>query len=268
MNHLYLTIRSTPLRQNSGSSTPRQRPPATTLNIPGMTRSKASPDGKIAQRDVGAKLVIIMVGLPARGKSYITKKIQRYLSWQQHNTRIFNVGNRRRVVAGTAHVPNESNGSSGRSPRPAFSELPVLHAGNIDGPRQAAHILLNGVDLTSQIEELATPTDPTEEDVIDQSASFFDPHNETASQIRDQVAMSTLDELLSFLLEQGGSVGILDATNSTIERRQKLFDHIKAREPQIGILFIESVCENKTVSSIEFVLSRRALTRSSYWRRT
>lgn len=62
-------------------------------------------------------------------------------------------------------------------------------------------------------------------------------------------ALSTLDELLDFLLDQGGSVGILDATNSTIERRQILFDHIKKREPKLGILFVESVCEDEKVSS-------------------
>ncbi|ODV84991.1 hypothetical protein CANARDRAFT_222438 [[Candida] arabinofermentans NRRL YB-2248] len=44
------------------------------------------------------KLVIICVGLPARGKSYITKKLQRYLNWMQYNTKIFNVGNTRRQV--------------------------------------------------------------------------------------------------------------------------------------------------------------------------
>ena len=42
-----------------------------------------------------------MVGLPARGKSYIVKKIARYLNWLQHPTRIFNVGDRRRVAAST-----------------------------------------------------------------------------------------------------------------------------------------------------------------------
>ena len=41
-----------------------------------------------------------MVGLPARGKSYVTKKIARYLNWLQHDTRIFNVGERRRIAAG------------------------------------------------------------------------------------------------------------------------------------------------------------------------
>jgi len=45
-----------------------------------------------------------------------------------------------------------------------------------------------------------------------------------------------------------GSVGILDATNSTIARRQIIFNHIKEREPKLGILFIESVCEDEKVS--------------------
>ncbi|KAI8852675.1 6-phosphofructo-2-kinase-domain-containing protein [Chytridium lagenaria] len=39
-----------------------------------------------------------MVGLPARGKSYICKKLCRYLSWCGFNTKVFNVGNRRRTT--------------------------------------------------------------------------------------------------------------------------------------------------------------------------
>src|ERR1700760_3659575 len=103
------------LRHNSGSSTPRMRP--TTLDIPGLTKSKVSPDGRIAQRDVGAKLVIVMVGLPARGKSYITKKLARYLNWLQHDTRIFNVGERRREVAGGPHSHEMSKDSHARADR-------------------------------------------------------------------------------------------------------------------------------------------------------
>jgi 6-phosphofructo-2-kinase len=215
-----------------------------------MTRSRISPDGKIAQRDVGAKLVVIMVGLPARGKSYITKKIQRYLSWQQHETRIFNVGNRRRVVAGNiegAPAPK----SPPRSPKAQRVIRTGSIAGIIDAPTQAAHILLNGVDPVEEQNEL---TKLPSADTMEQSADFFDPLNTKASQIREQVAMSTLDELLDFLLNLGGSVGILDATNSTIERRQILFKHIKEREPKLGILFIESVCQDEKVRSRIFVI--------------
>ncbi|KAH8820460.1 6-phosphofructo-2-kinase-like protein 1 [Xylogone sp. PMI_703] len=242
-----------PIRQNSGSSTPRTRPPATTLNIPGMTRSRVSPDGRIAQRDVASKLVVIMVGLPARGKSYITKKIQRYLSWQQHESRIFNVGNKRRVVAragpGNRNSIDMSSPRGTESPRQLDSMAAVIHS-----PVQAAHILLNG-NAAIQPSEPSSPYTPshpssgktTEVQSMDQSAEFFDPMNAKASQIRTQLALSTLDELLDFLLEQGGSVGILDATNSTIERRRLLFDRIKAREPKLGILFLESVCEDKNL---------------------
>ncbi|KAG5985275.1 hypothetical protein E4U55_007377 [Claviceps digitariae] len=227
-----------PLRQNSGTQTPRVRPHATTLNIPGMTRSRVSPDGRIPQRDVAAKLVIVMVGLPARGKSYITKKLQRYLSWQQHESRIFNVGNRRRTAAGIKVS--------------VHPKLAPEHE-RLDPPVEAATILLNGIP-TAHGEHPPHQEEPTtlnldgddgeQHEDVDQSAKFFDPHNERASAIRNQVAMETLDELLDYLLNKGGAVGILDATNSTLKRRQDIVQRIREREPKLGILFIESICED------------------------
>lgn len=256
-----------PIRQNSGSSTPRTRPPATTLNIPGMTRSRVSPDGRIAERDVASKLVIIMVGLPARGKSYITKKIQRYLSWQQHNSQIFNVGNRRRVAASaqpgssnfTAQIQARTKSVTSTDALPGTATV----SGTMDGPTQAAHILLNGVE-PSQNQESAS-RDHSEEpkapmEPFDQSAEFFDPSNARASQVREQVAISTLDELLDYLLLQGGSAGILDATNSTLERRKLLFKRVKERDSKLGILFIESICEDQGVSTSSSLIAKLMLT--------
>uniref|UniRef100_A0A8C3BF53 6-phosphofructo-2-kinase/fructose-2,6-biphosphatase 3 n=1 Tax=Cairina moschata TaxID=8855 RepID=A0A8C3BF53_CAIMO len=40
--------------------------------------------------------VIVMVGLPARGKTYISKKLTRYLNWIGVPTKVFNVGEYRR----------------------------------------------------------------------------------------------------------------------------------------------------------------------------
>jgi 6-phosphofructo-2-kinase len=221
-----------------------------------MTRSKVSPDGRIPDRDVAAKLVIIMVGLPARGKSYITKKIQRYLSWQQHNTRIFNVGNRRRIAAGV--IPSSSSSPRGRSPPTSQPHQSRLNPnGQADAPvQEAASILLNGTHA-AEIEEPTTfdlngtsevDNAQGEQRRMDQSAKFFDPKNETASKIREQVALETLDELIDYLLHGNGSVGVLDATNSTLHRRQLLVDRIKEREPKLGILFIESICNDENVS--------------------
>lgn len=51
------------------------------------------------------KLAIVMVGLPARGKSYTARRIERYLSWLGYRTRVFNVGQYRRARVG-AQVPH------------------------------------------------------------------------------------------------------------------------------------------------------------------
>lgn len=42
------------------------------------------------------KLIIIMLGLPARGKSYISQKLIRYFKWSGLPSKIFNVGDSRR----------------------------------------------------------------------------------------------------------------------------------------------------------------------------
>jgi 6-phosphofructo-2-kinase len=259
-------------RNSSTTSTTRLRP--TTLDIPGLTKSKVSPDGKIAQRDVGSKLVIVMVGLPARGKSYITKKMARYLNWLQHDTKIFNVGEKRRVAA-SGHGFRLSQASLERvstGVREAFEQ-------HRDSPAQiAAKILINGQapskglpdplrdDDNSAIDDAPLPrveiTSPgpqtpmpntqeenlDEDEHMDQSASFFDPTNTKAAQIREQCAMETLDDLLDYILVGSGSVGIFDATNSTLARRKQIMDHIRERAgPELNVLFVESVCQDQNL---------------------
>jgi 6-phosphofructo-2-kinase len=73
--------------------------------------------------------------------------------------------------------------------------------------------------------------------------------------------MDTLEELLHWLMEENGSVGILgilfhshpltvDATNSTVARRQMILRRVHEIE-DLNILFIESICtDNKVVDSV------------------
>lgn len=49
------------------------------------------------------KLVIAMIGLPARGKSFTARKVARYLNWLGVKTQVFNVGVYRRERLGAKH---------------------------------------------------------------------------------------------------------------------------------------------------------------------
>ncbi len=158
-------------------SSPRlhaQRPQAQTLSIPGLTKSRTSPNGQISQ--TASKLVIVMVGLPARGKSYIVRKLARYYNWMQHSCKIFNCGDRRRTYS----------------------------------------------------------------DNTPQDANFFNNKNVSAQAIRENLAMDTLEDLITWVVKDG-TVGIFDATNSTRLRRKAIVDRIK-REDGLKALFIESIC--------------------------
>jgi len=93
---------------------------------------------------------------------------------------------------------------------------------------------------------------------MDQSASFFDPSNRKAALIREQCAMDTLDELLDYILDGNGSVGILDATNSTLGRRKIIMKKIRERAgAELNVLFLESRCvdENLLESNMRLKLS-------------
>ncbi|KAL8838891.1 MAG: hypothetical protein Q9176_004826 [Flavoplaca citrina] len=294
-----------PRRQDSGLSSSSTRSRPTTLDIPGLTKSKVSPDGRIAQRDVGSKLVIVMVGLPARGKSYVTKKMARYLNWLQHDTKIFNVGEKRRVATITSNKPTP-NAQSGETSFPDFDQLRQITPASLnhilnqrsllESPTPTAKVLVNGVlpsedsgngDLPPPALDALAPSDvdpgpqtymvdgyhatfvpgtealtgnghDASHDQVEHSANFFDPDNAEAAGLREQLAMETLDELLDFLLDQNGSVGIFDATNSTLDRRKNIVNKIRHRAgPELGVLFLESQCldDNLLESNMRLKLS-------------
>lgn len=55
---------------------------------------------QLPARAATPKLVIVLVGLPARGKTYIAQKLARFLRWTGVNTTVFNTDKYRRQALG------------------------------------------------------------------------------------------------------------------------------------------------------------------------
>ena len=138
--------------------------------------------------------VIIMVGLPGRGKSYVSRRLERWLNWKGLKTKIFNLGDYRRNI-----YPESTR------------------------------------------------------------SDWFDPQKGEELNIRDQLACKACIDLLSWIENDGGIVGIIDATNCTPERRKLVFNGLTRPNSLIKpngltrptmtsvrqdrILFVEMVCE-------------------------
>ncbi|KAI8320720.1 bifunctional 6-phosphofructo-2-kinase/fructose-2,6-bisphosphate 2-phosphatase [Martensiomyces pterosporus] len=195
-----------------------------------------------AHTDSDHKLVVVMVGLPARGKSYIVKKLKRYLSWLGFQTKIFNVGDRRRLAGSIDEYEQPSSRGEANVQAKAHSESE--YGGSCPGCERSApesHISANN--------GMQTPSSsaPCNRCSTRHSSSFFDPDNKQAKQIREQVAMDVFEDLLRWL-QAGGQIAIHDATNSTIERRGALISRLQS-EADVNLLFVESICTDKDIIS-------------------
>ncbi|KAL7268340.1 Fructose-2,6-bisphosphatase [Rhizina undulata] len=126
-----------------------------------------------------SQICVIMVGLPARGKSLIAQKIVRYLKWLSVNAKTFNVGSYRRA----------------------------------DTPQ------------------------PT--------ADFFDFSNVEGERLRRAAAEAAVTDMLRWFEKEGGHVGVLDATNSTMARRAWIKERCESRG--YDVLFVESKCDDEAL---------------------
>jgi len=125
-----------------------------------------------------------MVGLPARGKSTISRKLKENLARDHIKTRIFNNGDLRRKLVN---------------------------------------------------EDTSSP-------------EFYNPKNSYGLAVREQIAVKNINRAKSFI-NGGGQVAILDATNVSLKRREKIVQLI----PNQPLLFIECTNDDEEIlkASIE-----------------
>ncbi|KAL5170328.1 6-phosphofructo-2-kinase/fructose-2,6-bisphosphatase [Glycine soja] len=161
---------------------------STDLNLDNETKNSmpaaagAVAAAAVADQMLGPKedrhLAIILVGLPARGKTFTAAKLTRYLHWLGHNTKHFNVGKYRCLKHGA-----------------------------------------------------------------NQSADFFRADNPEGVEARNEVAALAFEDMISWM-QEGGQVGIFDATNSSKERRNML---MKLAEGRCKIIFLETICNDRNI---------------------
>ncbi|CAF3092452.1 unnamed protein product [Rotaria socialis] len=158
----------------------RKRPSYTYQRHPLLSRriSQACRD-----RLVRTPTVIAMCGLPARGKTYISKKLARYLQWIGIKTKVFNVGEYRRVAV-------------------------KFYA----------------------------------------DKDFFDPDNAEALAVRNQCAQQALEDMCSYLSDDG-EVAIFDATNTTRERRRCIYEYC-SQTFCFRVFFVESICDSSDIVNL------------------
>eukprot|EP01064_Diplonema_japonicum_P012251 TRINITY_DN1970_c0_g1_i1.p1 TRINITY_DN1970_c0_g1~~TRINITY_DN1970_c0_g1_i1.p1 ORF type:complete len:616 (+),score=123.22 TRINITY_DN1970_c0_g1_i1:97-1848(+) len=78
----------------------------------------------------------------------------------------------------------------------------------------------------------------------EQGASFFDHSNEKGRSLRDEMAKLAMKDLLKYM-QTGGQVGIFDATNTNIKRRNEVVTFFKNEGiPLNRILWYESICDD------------------------
>ncbi|XP_074303521.1 6-phosphofructo-2-kinase/fructose-2,6-bisphosphatase isoform X2 [Silene latifolia] len=163
---------SIPTNTKLGSETKNAMPAAA-----GAVAAAAVADQMLGPKE-DRHLAIVLVGLPARGKTFTAAKLTRYLRWLGHETKHFNVGKYRRLKLG-----------------------------------------------------------------INQAADFFRGDNPEGIEARNEVAALAMEDMISWM-QEGGQVGVFDATNSTRERRNML---MKLAEGKCKIIFLETLCNDESI---------------------
>jgi len=156
-------------------------------------------------------LVIALVGLPGRGKSFIGRKLQAYISWHSIPCKIFNVGMYRRD-ANAEHQQKDINKEKSKD---GSTDLGACDANFFDPNNVAAKKLREEVAMLALGDALKW--------------------------------LNSTDDLISEGTD--GKIVIFDATNSTNNRRERIVEECIKFENEInqsvGVTFIESVCDDE-----------------------
>ena len=197
------------------------------------------------------RLVLVLVGLPARGKSFLARKLSGFLKWHGVDCKVFNVGKYRRQVETSSSSADffDPKNKQGMAMREKAAELALLdmldwldEGDDDDDDDGGYHHKLNPEMFKS---ERCARVD---------SSSILDTLGENKNlPMEDEASMSSSSSSSSS--SSGDSsrrerIAIFDATNSTHKRRQWVLEQCTSPEKRgadkpTGCVFIESLCDDE-----------------------
>ncbi|CAB9519462.1 phosphofructo-2-kinase/fructose-2,6-bisphosphatase [Seminavis robusta] len=199
-----------------------------------LTLSRLEPRRKLTKDST--LLVIVLVGLPARGKSFVSRKLQAFSRWSGSQTKIFNVGKyRRQAYAAVSKVNKSTEGEAGSCSADFFD------AKNKEAKQLREKVAKVALDDMLRWLEADSESDDSEDQ----------PHRTSEGKRRGS-GSSPMDA--DFIGDSRArdwakdKVAIFDATNSTAARRQWILEECTSnREGKlpIGVVFVESICDDQ-----------------------
>jgi predicted kinase len=190
--------------------------------------------------------LIVLVGLPARGKSFIARKLLNYLTWRGNKCQIFNVGKYRRQAAAELRHEEHDHHADASGKR---QKVGACDADFFDDSNEAAS------KLRQRAAEVAL------RDTLEWLEDNGSNGDSSLSSLISDESLSSLDSFTSghtshSARRQTQRIAIFDATNSTRERRRWILQECaKASEAsgkRTGVVFVESICDDKELLAENF----------------
>lgn len=175
------------------------------------------------------RLVICLVGLPARGKSFVARKLQSFLHWYGIQCKIFNVGRYRRAAHAAASASNsgacDANFFDSKNKEAAALREKVAELALVD--------MLKWLDN----EDAGNESDDSDKANHDMDSTYRSANS--ASNNKDG----------PYQLFAKDRIAIFDATNSTVKRRKWILEQCTSPEKRpgkpTGMVFVESICDDE-----------------------
>lgn len=212
--------------------------------------------------------MLVLVGLPARGKSFLARKLQAYLTWYGTHCKIFNVGKYRREAYAQLiqQKEQELQQQSVDDQNPDANSKERLQTGACDASffdadnKEAAALREHVAEVA--LRDMLRWLD-TDEDEEEDSEDAYD--EEVGTSRHSTIDSSHHSRMTSVSARAGiqrdntwvrDRIAIFDATNSTAKRRQWLLEECtspeKRKNKATGLVFVESVCDDQELLDQNF----------------